>query len=864
MLMKISGPRREPLAAPRAKRDTLLDFFDDIFESEAEFLIYDNGYRSWSHSYAQVRGAAYTFTARLRRERIAKGEKIIFWGENRPEWIVAFWGCLSESVIVVPIDFRASADLVRRIQQIVQPRALLLGDEVSLGTDAGIPIWRMGDIDWAPGPAPRDRVPIDPGDTAEIIFTSGATADPKGVVITHRNILANIVPIEREVVKYRTYARPLFPIRFLDLLPLSHMFGQAMATFMPPMLPGVVVLMRGYNPSEIVRQLKTRRISVLVCVPKMLDVLRGYILQQVPEAREATEEKEDSRPIALRLWKYRRVHRLLGWKFWSVVVGAAPLERELEEFWARLGFAIVQGYGLTETAPVVTINHPFKPARGTVGAPIAGVDVQIAPDGEILVRGANVTPGYFKAESETAAAFEGGWFHTGDIGEMDAAGRLVIRGRKKEMIVTPEGLNVFPEDVEKVLNDLPGVRESAVVGLTRDGEERVHAVLALQTGTNQEDIVRQANAALEEHQKIRSASVWTGDGLPRTEGTRKLKRRELKRWAETGGAPAERGPAPGERTVAVLVGQLAHRDRVTSETTLDELGLSSLERVELSTALEEQFDTTIDEAAFSSARTIGDLEALVQQASSLAVRAPEAGGAEARRVPPAERITFPAWNRRGAARAIRRMSLPTWILPLARAFAWIRVEGLEHLQPLEGPVIFAANHTSHLDTPAILMALPPRWRYRVAPAMAKDFFDAHFHPDRHSRREVLTIRSAYYLAALFFNAFPIPRREAGTRETLRYIGEIVSDGFSILIFPEGHIADHGEIQPFQPGVGMLASRLAVPVIPVRLKGLDRVLHHTWRMARPGRASVTFGAPLSLTGQDYASLAKQVEEAVKTL
>jgi long-chain acyl-CoA synthetase len=872
MLLKVGLlPKHRALTHSRrveTKRETLPDFFEDVYASPAEFLVFDDGYRSRSYSYQQVRGAAQTFAARLRRERIVKGDKIILWGENRPEWIVALWGCLCEGVIVVPIDYRSSADLVHRIQGVVHARAMVVGNEVKLDSDAGVPVWRMAEIDWNPTDAPSERVAIDPGDTAEVIFTSGATAEPKGVVITHRNVLANIVPIEREVAKYRLLARPFSPVRFLDLLPLSHMFGQAMASFMPPMLTGVVVLMRGYNPREIVRQLKTRRISVLVCVPKMLDVLRGHVLQHVPEAREALEAHAASRSIPLRLWRYRRVHRLLGWKFWSFVVGAAPLERELEEFWSRLGFVVVQGYGLTETAPVVTINHPFKPARGTVGAPIAGVDVKIAPDGEILVRGENVTPGYFQADKETASAFEGGWFHTGDVGEMDKSGRLVVRGRKKEMIVTPEGLNVFPEDVEHVLNGLAGVRESGVVGVARDGEERVHVVLVLEPGANQDEIVRQANTKLEDHQKIRSASVWTNDGLPRTEGTRKLRRRELKRWAQTGGTSVERAAAPAARNVAGIVGEMAHRDHVTGDTTLDELGLSSLERIELMTALEEQFDTTIDETAFTDAKTVRDLEALVQPATA-APTAPVAGGlqpsqAEARGAPPSEAMVFPAWNRHLWARAIRRASLPVWILPLARAFAWIQVHGLEHLQRLDGPVIFAANHQSHLDTPAILMALPPRWRYRVAPAMAKDFFDAHFHPERHTWRQVLTLRMAYYLAALFFDAFPIPRREAGTRETLRYIGEIVSDGFSILIFPEGHISHSGDVQPFQPGVGMLASRLSVPVVPVRLKGLDRVLHPTWRMARPGRVTVTFGAPLRLKGQDYVSLTKQVEQAVTVL
>jgi long-chain acyl-CoA synthetase len=852
---------------PASSRETLIDFFDDVFTSSAAFLIHDTGYRNWTYSYEQVRGAALQFAARLREKGIHKGDKVIIWGENRAEWIVVLWGCLLEGVIVVPIDYRASIDLVRRVRDIVQARSITVGDEVRIDVDIGTDVWRLADIDWTPASSMPERPDIKPDDTAEIIFTSGATADPKGVVITHKNILANIVPVEREVAKYRMLARPFFPIRFLNLLPLSHMFGQAMATFIPPMLSGGVVFMRGYNPTEIARQIKTRRITLLVGVPKMLDVLRGHVLQQVPEAHEATEGAGADRWVLTRIWRYRRVHRLLGWKFWAFVVGAAPLERELEDFWTRLGFAVVQGYGLTETAPIVTLVHPFRPAPGTVGEPIAGVEVKIAPDGEILVRGPNVTPGYYGAEEETKEAFQGGWFHTGDIGEMDESGRLLVRGRKKEMIATPEGMKVFPDDVERVLNELPGVHESAVVGITHDGQERVHAILSLDPGTSQDEVIRAANAKLEEHQKIRSASVWTGNGLPRTEGTKKLKRRELKRWAESGagGAP-QKPPAAGERSVVGIVGHLAGRDQVTSTTTLDELGFSSLERVELMTELEERFDTTIDETAFSNAHTVGDLETLVQAAPP-AAPAPEGGQpaqAAPRRAATTESITFPAWNRGFLARTARRVSLSLSILPLARLFAWIHVEGLEHLQSVHGPVIFAANHQSHMDTPVIMAALPRAWRYRVAPAMAKEFFEPHFHPERHSAGQMLPNRLAYYLAALFFNAFPIPQREAGARETLRYIGELVSHGISILIFPEGERTERGEINRFQPGVGMMASRLDVPVVPVRLEGLDRVLHKSWHMARPGSVSVKFGEPLDLKGQDYVALAKRVEEAVQHL
>ena len=359
---------------------------------------------------------------------------------------------------------------------------------------------------------------------AEIIFTSGATANPKGVQLTHRNILANIVPVEREIIKYRKYAKPFQPLRFLNLLPLSHMFGQAMATFIPPMLNGVTVFMRGYNPADIVRQIHDRRISVLVCVPKMLEILREHVVRVMPDVVDLPTRTEH---VARRWWRYRRVHRLFGFKFWAFVVGAAPLDSELETFWARLGFLVIQGYGLTETAPIVTLNHPFRARRGTVGTPIGGVEIKVAPDGEILVRGDNVTSGYYNAPTDTAAAFFDGWFRTGDIGSIDEAGRLSVRGRKKEIIVTPEGLNVFPDDVERVLRDMSGVRDAAIVGAIIDGKEQVHAVLVLNQEANPEKFIRIANERLEDHQMIQSFGVWPDSELPRTEGTRKLKRREI-------------------------------------------------------------------------------------------------------------------------------------------------------------------------------------------------------------------------------------------------------------------------------------------------------------------------------------------------
>src|SRR5581483_7790713 len=227
--------------------------------------------------------------------------------ENRPEWIVAFWGCLLGGIVVVPIDFRSSPDFLVRVAGIVSARLILVGQDVppldvarggrAAAVDA--PIWRLHEIEWRDGVPPD--VPIARDDVAEIIFTSGATADPKGVVITHRNVLANIVPVEREVLKYRKWGKPFYPLRFLNLLPLSHMFGQAMATFIPPMIPGTVIFMRGYNPVEIVEQIKSRRISVLVSVPKILDVLKDHVERAFhPEVARRLQPSAKKEHVALR------------------------------------------------------------------------------------------------------------------------------------------------------------------------------------------------------------------------------------------------------------------------------------------------------------------------------------------------------------------------------------------------------------------------------------------------------------------------------------------------------------------------------------------------------------------------------------
>jgi long-chain acyl-CoA synthetase len=825
----------------------LLDFFDHYVHGRWIALLHDDGLRQCSYTADQLRATAEAFARRIHDAGFQPGDRLVIWSDSRPEWVAAFWGAMLRGVAVIPLDTRAAPELVRRIVSVAAPRALVVGDGVDTTVIASsVSTWRLRDIHWTNAPRGLSRIEASPDMVAEIVFTSGTTGDPKGVVITHRNIVANITPIERAAAEYAKYIWPLRPLRFLGLLPLSHMFGQALTVFLPPLVRATTVFIKGYSPQEIVSRIRRHRITLAVTVPRLLDLLRAHTQQLTRTSRDLLPPQE---PLLRRLWRHRDVHRLFGWRFCGFVVGGAHLDSELEEFWRRLGFAVIQGYGLTETAPIVAWNNPFRISQGTVGVPLEGVDVRIAPDGEVLVRGASVTPGYLNAPEETRAAFEGEWLHTGDLGTFDETGHLRIRGRKKDVIVTDEGVHVFPEDVEHVLEGISGVREAAVVGRTNGGE-RIHAVLVLEPDADAGAVVRQANTKLESHQRIRDYSVWPSRALPRTEAIRKLKREEIRRWIAEGAKQRPPVMQSGGSDVETILARYAHSQGVSPHTTLDELGLTSLDRIELTMALEEQTGVGLSEAAVAASHTIGDLRRAIDEASPI-------GTAQVA-------FPFPRWTRRLWARAIRDGGQAMWILPLSSIFMRHRIEGRDHLDQLRGPVIFAANHQSHFDTPAILRSVPVRWRRHLAVAMAREFFDPYFVSSGYCVRERVTSGALYLLAALFFNGFPLPRTGPGTRDTLRYAGELASAGFSILIFPEGHRTEHGEIGHFQPGVAMMASKLRLPVVPVRLEGLERVLHHTWRWPRRGPVRITFGPPLELEGDDYPALAQRVEQAVTAL
>lgn len=849
---------------------TLLDLIPLMQEQgRAEAVRYNNGYRTFVWSYDRLLEAVSGCAAYFSSSGLVPGDRVLLWGENRPEWIAAFWAAVSRGLEVVPADPSASPKLVQAIVEQTQPGMLVCSENLD-SQDIDLPKLRFHEIKRRPSAGPLDPVKADPDDTVEIVFTSGTTGDPKGIVHTHKNICADLRPLDKEIRSLRTYLRFLQPIRVLSILPLSHMFGQALGLFVPVLLGGSIVLSSELNPKRLMQLIRKEKAAALVTVPGQLASLQ----RTLESSHDCTRRMKDSPGVwgFFRRWlRFFDVHRRFGLKFVALVVGGAQLRQATEHWWSQLGFVVVQGYGLTEASPVVAMNNPLKVKPGSLGAVLEGQSVRIADDGEILVRGDNVAR-YFGQEVK---AGQDAWLPTGDIGRMDEEGNLYFLGRKKDVIVTQDGHNVYPEDVEPLLEELSEVEACAVVGKETEQGSQVHAVLILaDPEASPDSLIQKANAGLEPHQRIRSWSLWSESDFPRTPSTGKVKRNQVaKAVNQSSGDQPE--PQALDSGLSPLQGILSKFTSMDPEEIKDEhnlsqdLGLSSLDRVELLTALEEDMGLDLDEDALATVTTFGDLKTITkskgpkktgpsQPRDSIQERpgreaelSPEPA-AQPRQDSPAQarpepqqlpRLELPGWSRRFPSRSVRFLFQEALLIPATRVYLRLTVSGLEHLQPLQAPVMFAANHTSHLDTLAILAALPSSWRRRVAPAMLQEYFTPLLEPDRYGLHRRILSRTIYILLCHLLQAYPLPQKTGGIRQAIRFTGELAEYGNCPLIYPEGQRTLDGQMNDFQTGAGVMAKWLDLPVVPVHVQGLFELfsIHQAW--PRPGRCRVAFGQPL---------------------
>ena len=847
-------------------RPNLISLFDSFLRLGAgPAVVQTQGYRRQSRTYSELSACASLGSDALCARGIGPGDRVLMWGANSFEWVACFWAVLLRGAIAVPMDAGANIEFVRRtIEQ--SGVKLVLRDRNLPDTGDLPPSLMLNDLLAVPesrraraGAAPDTGDQSTRSSVAEILFTSGTTAEPRGVVLTHGNFLANLEPIERGMQPYLKYERFLHPLRFVSLVPLSHVFGQFMALFVSPLFGATVVFENASNPAEILRTIKRERATAVIAVPRMLDLLRSAVEREI-DARgwrawfDKSYAAAETQPFLRRAWRFRRIHRLFGLRFWAFISGGAALTAETELFFKRHGFAVVQGYGMTETASLISLNHPFSAAEGSVGKILPGREFKLAEDGEILVRGENVSSGYWeKGLLQESANENDGWLRTGDLGELDANGNLKFRGRKKNVIVTAAGLNIYPEDLEAALKKQPAIRDAVVIALNREGNAEPCAVLLLKNEVKEEEAssaISSANATLADYQQIRSRLVWPEPDFPRTPtGKPRLAviaagAAELLSVGETS-APATLSPDLSFDSLTKLRGSKSLNS------------LSSLDRVELLSALEHRYNIDINETAFSEAKSIADIEKLIARPAGLATGETNQNA-----------YHYPRWTQREPVRLFRLLVYYLVVWPSTQILAHPRVVGRQHLQNLKGPVIVVSNHiTRRADIGLILAALPTRFRHRLATAMGGESLRRMRVPPREwffATRWAYQL--GYFLVTALFNVFPLPQF-SGFRQSFRFAGDSVDRGYSVLIFPEGEVNNSGDerMAPFQSGIGLLAENLALPIVPIRLDGVWKMKKERRRLARLGEITVHIGAPVTfLLGTPPDEIARRLQTVVSAL
>jgi long-chain acyl-CoA synthetase len=930
-------------------RENLTTFLEDFRRLDGAIAVVRyQGNRRRVTTYAELARLARRFAALLERRGVAAGDRVLLWGENSAEWMAAFYGCLLRGVLAVPLDANGTVEFARRVAEDVKPK-LAVGDAGLLGQLSSAPhpsdkdktVARVGhparEISdsaggddelpvlafeewWSELPAEEARAAagLKHDSPLQILFTSGTTGDPKGIVLTHGNVLASVGPIEEGARPYMRYERLVHPLRILHTLPLSHVFGQTMGLWIPPLLRAEVHFEARLAAPRLIQVIQEERISVLATVPRVLAVLKAHLEANDPTLAARLEESKGIGPVG-KWWRFRKVHRAFGLKFWAFVSGGGALAGPLEQFWNALGFVLVQGYGMTETTALITLNHPFHVASGTIGKPLAGREVKLAADGEVLVRGAMISGATWQGGELKQREDE--WLATGDLAERQESGELKFLGRKSEVIVTASGVNLHPEDMEAAVEDQPGVAACAVVALETPAGPEPCAVLAVRGAGKAvaAAAIEGANARLAEFQRIRRWVVWSEPDLPRT-STGKVKRKALAEWLRrtqvaNGSAAGAQAQSADQDWLLALIAQVTGEqpERADDEARLTEdLRLDSLARVQLAAEIEQRMGIVGGNGMLEDVGTLGALRRLVAgEAEPAPAQSPEKSGEDGTREfashpgdknkgvarvghPEGEAETISAlspeerrqYGAREAANGLRgRFVYPTWpwwwpvewarmaftetiMRPLVWFLANPRVAGPAAPLPA-GPMLIVANHVTTYDAPLVEYALPGPLRRHVAAAMMgemledyRDWRNPEGGPGR--QRFFLFGPAAYFLVTALFNVFPLPRRR-DFQNSFFHAGKAMDRGYNVLVFPEGTRTADGRLARFRPGIGLLVKQSSVPVLPVGIRGLGALKVKGKGWFRSGTIEVHVGEAIEFAPEDTeAAITERLRAEVEKL
>jgi long-chain acyl-CoA synthetase len=886
----------------RAHLATLLDDFRRYNRQIA--VVRFQGNRRRTTTYGEIARLAGRFAALLAQRGIGTGDRVLLWAENSAEWIAAFYGCMLRGVLAVPLDTYGSAEFAARVASDVALK-LAVGDALLLRQLPG-ECPRLAFEEWLLALPAEEAGPVaglSRQTPLQILFTSGTTGDPKGVVLTHGNVLASLEPIEQGAQPYLRYERPFHPLRFLETLPLSHVFGQMMGLWVPPIFAAEAHFESRLVASRLIDTIKRERISVLAAVPRVMALLKTHLEFRHPGLAERVAASQGMGPWN-RWWRFSDIHSEFGMKFWALISGGGALGGPLEKFWNALGLVVVQGYGMTETSALITLNHPFHVARGTIGKPLPGREVKLGPDGEVLVRGAMISGATWSGGALQPRQNE--WLATGDLAETSSGGELRFLGRKSEVIVTATGVNLHPEDLEAAIEQEPSVAACAVVAMETAAGPEPCAVLAMYgNGDQAAGAIERANQRLADFQRLRRWVLWPEPDLPRTLSG-KVRRKAVAVWlAEIQSAASKTHQGQATSASAGAFGAsadwlIALISQITGEAPTgvgDELRLSedlqldSLGRAQLAAALEERLGILPGDGMLEQAETLGQLRRLITResegapvASSHNPRCEDSEGefhaapresdssqespdslsrdysgkqAEERKFQPA----YAQLPRQVPAQGGHLY--PRW--PWLRPFQWLRVAFLEAVErplvwllanprvvapemPASGePMLIVANHVTAFDGPLVQYALPGVLRRRVAVAISGEMLGEYRHfrnPERPPGRQGFYLPGPliYILLTALFNVFPLPRMRNFQR-SFAHAGEAMDRGFNVLVFPEGTRSAEGTLARFRGGIGLLVRQSGAPVLPVAIRGLGELKAQRRRWFRSGRIEVHIGHPL---------------------
>ncbi|MBI3397734.1 MAG: AMP-binding protein [Deltaproteobacteria bacterium] len=811
--------------------------------------------------------SAKSIASFLSSKNIKKEDKIAIFSEGRPEWGIAYLGISFIGATAVPIDIQLSLDEVKNLLQHSESKAIIVSEKglKALSKEMGgfpIEVINLDSEEFSKilkhphtvSPFPSSN----PDDAASLIYTSGTTGTPKGVMLTHKNLLSNAKSIiEAKIIDKDDC--------ILSILPLHHSYPFMTNFLIPLLIGGRVVYLESLKGADILKTMAKKGVTLLIGVPQLFSMLRRGIMDTFNELppfisriflllMQLSGFMRDTLGINPGRFIFSSLHKRFGRRFRFFVSGGARLDPEVFKDLNSLGFTVVEGYGLTETSPVISFNPLKKTKIGSVGVPLPEIEVKITnPDkdgaGEIIVRGQNVMKGYYKNPEETEKILKEGWLFTGDLGYIDKDGYIYITGRAKEIIVLSSGKNIYPEEIEKHYLQIPLIKEMCVFGMERrtgiaDG---LKAVIVPNTDYMRERNIANFHEALKwelnkfslqlpTYKRIMGFEVYLFP-LPRTT-LGKLKRYAIKNilLSETARKEAEAPEgdravieSPLEKRIIAQLERLTEKRPVRLDHNLElDLAIDSLKRVELIAAMSSAFSLELPDTFGTDIYTVRDLimqiEAIQKEIGKGFATMVSKGWQEILKTEPSPEDVRSAGMVNGLFAKLFILFGLGLLRLMGKVFFRLKVRGVEHIP--KPPYIITPNHASNLDGFVIAAAVP-----------VESFMDLYF----------LGLQEYFtnWFTSLFthlLHVIPIDP-DSYLKRAFQMSGYVLRNGKSICIFPEGGRTIDGNLMPFKKGVGILSKELNTPLVPAFIKGTYEALPKGTVRPRLKKISITFGKPI---------------------